>query len=363
MVSHSTATRRVLVIDDSAAYRQVVTRVLERIDQISVLGAVGTLALAQARIERGDVDAVTLDIVLRGESGLDLLRWVRTHHPHLLVVLLSGDDSYSNVEALLLGATLVVKPTGADAEQRLTTALKRELLGGAGRSARSPVQHAVDARGGAVVEPATGRNLAGLARRELIAVGASTGGPPILLHFLQTLPPAFEVPIVIVQHMPAAHIGYFVEMLEQQSRRAVRLAKHGMPIEPGVTYIAGDGKHMLVARQNGRLVTLQDDGPAEHYCKPAVDPLFRSVAATCGPTVVGVVTTGMGSDGALGAVALRARGAPVVVQDQATSVVWGMPGAVVAARAADAVVPGLALAGSVIAWTSGLKPRDEETRR
>jgi len=360
ILSPASVGRRVLIVDDSAAYRQILTRALDRIQGLTVLGAVGTLALARSRIERGDVDAVTLDIVLRGESGLDLLQWLRRRHPTVLVVLVSGEASGAGVEALLLGAALVAKPSGPDAEQQLRSALERELTGGLRHGARQRSTHTIRSNPGLATP--LGRSLAGAARRELIAIGASTGGPPVLLKLLQSLSPAFEVPLVIVQHMSAAHVGYFVELLAQQSGRNVQLAKHGALIERRTTYVAGDAKHLRIARQGGRLVMQQDDGPAEHHCKPAVDPLFRSVAAACGAAVVGVVTTGMGTDGALGALALRTAGAPVVVQDAASSVVWGMPGAAVAAHAVDAIVPGFALASTIDAWTTGWKSFDEESR-
>jgi len=360
ILSPASVGRRVLIVDDSAAYRQVLTRALERVDGLTVLGAVGTLALARARIERGDVDAITLDIALRGESGLDLLQWLRQNHPAVLVVLVSSGANGAGAQALLLGAALVAKPSGPDAEQQLRSALERELTAGLRYGARQRNTQTIRSNPGLAAP--MGRSLAGPARRELIAIGASTGGPPVLLKLLQSLPAAFEVPLVIVQHMPASHVGYFVELLAQQSGRNVLLAKHGALLEPSTTYVAGDAKHLRIARQRGRLVMQQDDGPAEHHCKPAVDPLFRSVAATCGAAVVGVITTGMGSDGALGALALRAAGAPVVVQDAASSVVWGMPGAAVAAHAVDAIVPGFALASTIDAWTTGWKSFDEESR-
>jgi two-component system chemotaxis response regulator CheB len=388
----SLAPRRVLVVDDSAAFRHLVSGCLARTPRFEVVGAVGTLALARARIERGDVDAVTLDIALRGETGLDLLHWVRRHHPQIRVVLLSADASFTGIEALLLGATLITKPSGPGAETRLAELLDHALAEPAHTEPRSiapprPGSVAPSPRAGVATERvsstappgrvtsvappfasttgrvarAPGSMRSGPALRELIAIGASTGGPPVLVRLFQDLGPSFEVPIVVVQHMAAAHIEFFVALLAQQCRRTFRLAAHGMLLEPRTVYIAGGERHLRVGRERGRLVALLDDGPPEHHCKPAVDPLFRSVAAVCGAATVGVVATGMGTDGAAGAVALRDAGAPVVVQDQASSVVWGMPGAVVAANAADAVVPGNELAAFVLARTSGWKSSHEES--
>jgi two-component system chemotaxis response regulator CheB len=379
----SLAPRRVLVVDDSAAFRHLVSACIGRNPRFEVVGAVGTLALARARIERGDVDAVTLDIALRGESGLELLHWVRRHHPHIRVVLLSADASFTGIEALLLGATLITKPSGPGAEVQLAELLDHALaeparaeprsiapprppsVVPAARTSVAPERHprlATPVLPGLPGQRATVSARSLPAPRELIAVGASTGGPPVLVRFFQDLGPSFEVPIVVVQHMAAAHLEFFVALLMQQCRRTFRLAAHGMPIEPRTVYIAAGDRHLRVGRERGRLVALLDDGPPEHHCRPAVDPLFRSVAAVCGASSVGVVATGMGTDGAAGAVALRDAGAPVVVQDQASSVVWGMPGAVVAANAADAIVPGTELAAFVLARTSGWKPSHEESR-
>ena len=172
-----------------------------------------------------------------------------------------------------------------------------------------------------------------------------------MLTLLQKLPSDFAVPIVIVQHMPALHVPYFAELLSQRSGREVHVAANGEAVRPNVTYLAGHGLHLTVARNREGLVLLHNDRPPEHHCRPAVDPMFRSVAQTCGAAAVGVVISGMGSDGALGAVDLAACGVPVVVQDERTSVVWSMPGAVFAAGVATAVVPADEIGDWVERWT------------
>ena len=173
----------------------------------------------------------------------------------------------------------------------------------------------------------------------------------MVVRFLNDLPRSFTVPILLTQHMPTPHVPYFAEMLAAQAGRPVRLARDGDLVEPGAVYVACDGRHMTVSRKHGRLVIVQNDGPEEHHCRPAVDPLFRSVAEVCGPASLGVVMTGMGSDGAQGAIAMRRSGAPVIAQNKESSVVWGMPGAVAAAGAASELVSANTIAAAVMRWT------------
>lgn len=339
---------RVLVVDDDPVLRRLLSRVVEGIEGAAVVGTAANLSVARARIQTGNVDVVTIDAVMRDESGLDLLAWVRREHPRILAVLLTAgtsQESRAGVDGLLLGAAaVIVKPADLDATEALSDALATVLRDVPRREPSPGPSPAIE---GAIVE--------------LIAIGASTGGPPVVVDLLRSLPTDFQVPIVLVQHMPALHVPYFVELLARSSGRDVRMARHGEPILPGVTYVAGDGLHLLVERKGGALVLAQDDGPPEHHCKPAVDPLFRSVASACGPHAVGVVLTGMGQDGAPGALALRARGAPVIVQDRETSVVWGMPGAVVAVQAASVIVPAQEIAPSIVRQTAGWKSSTEKS--
>ncbi len=349
----SVSTRvRVCVVDDDPVYRHILGATISGIAGVVLVASVATIAEAKKRIESEVVDVVTIDVQLRDESGLDLLPWLAERFPRIVAVLLTAGlarEARLAVDALLLGAAaLVLKPSGPRAAFELAEALSNvfRLLPA---SARMPL------RG-----PATG-DLADAQPREVIAVGASTGGPPVIVEFLKTLAPTFDVPVLITQHMPALHVPYFAELLGRTSGRDVRLAVHGDVVEAGGVYVAGDNKHMRLARASGSLVVLQDDGPLENQCRPAVDPLFRSVAEVCGASAVGVVMTGMGFDGSQGALAMHQRGAPVIVQDRATSIVWGMPGATLAAGAASAVVPGGDLAGAVQKLTSGRRTRTGES--
>jgi two-component system chemotaxis response regulator CheB len=341
---------RVLIVDDDPIYRVLLARTLEAMPEVLSVSSAANLAIARSKLERGDLDVVTLDVLMNNETGLELLPWIHARFPELFTILLTSGghrDASQVIDALLLGAcTLIIKPGGTQATRELTEAMRTAL---ASVPDKAPARSLPTPPGAELRVP---KHEA--VYRELIAIGASTGGPAVVLQFLCDLPKSFEVPILLTQHMPALHVPYFVDNLARQSGRRVVIGQHGATIERGCVYVAGDGKHLLVTRQDGALVLAQSDGPEEHNCRPAVDPMFVSVARVCGAASVGVVMTGMGADGGQGALALRGRGAPVVVQDQATSVVWGMPGAVASAGAATVIAPAKDLAKWVVRWTSAI---------
>ena len=328
---------RVLIVDDDAVYRRILSQTFATIVGARVVAAVGTLQAAKEALSARGIDNVTLDVVLDGASGLDILPWLNRHHPKVLTVLLtSGTErrASQSIDAMLLGAsTFILKPSGPGAPARLKEELQRFVSGAC------PTKPAK--LGG---KTAT-LMLAG--RRELIAVGASTGGPPVVLQFCKDLPQELRVPILVTQHMPLSHLANFVAMLNYAGGRRVVAAREGDVIAPNTVVVAASDCHLGVSRQAGSLVVRELHTPAENFCRPAVDPMFRSVAQACGSAAVGVVMTGMGSDGAKGAAVLQAANAPVVVQDEASSVVWGMPGATVLAGAASDVVPAVRLGQTV----------------
>jgi two-component system chemotaxis response regulator CheB len=347
-------TLRVLVVDDDAVFRRVMSKLLRDLPEIEVVGAVEGIAEAKAALRVLAVDAVTLDVELRGASGLELLDWVRREAPHVRVVLVTAGGArnvQTEVDAIFLGAAgFVRKPVGADAFSELRHRLGEQMAplprGVGHRQAApaiiGPARGSSGARSGAIVA----------APRELIAVGASTGGPAVLLQLLKRLPSRFDVPIAVVQHMSADHMERFVEHLRAASGREVVSARHGDAVQRGVVYVAPAGRHLVVERVGLGLELRHTYDREVHHCRPAVDPLFRSVAQHVGARAVGVVLSGMGVDAAEGAAAMRGRGAPIVVQDRGTSAVWGMPGAVVAAGAADTVEPADTIADVVSSWTS-----------
>lgn len=339
------------MLDDDVVFRTVISRLLTRIGA-EVAATCSTVDSAKKRLEGGDVDAVTVDVVLRNESGLDFLKWCRQTHPHVMTVLVTAGSekgARTGVDAVLLGASALLTKPDAKQLDGFEAELRRIFNDGQRQEKTPAVQRkSYKAPTPPLLRPAP--------RRELLAIGASTGGPPALLKMLKALPTFFDAPIVVTQHMPALHLQYLAELLTQQVGRPVEVAADGVSLRRGRIYLAGNEKHLVLERNAGSLVGKHFDGPPEHFCKPAVDPMFRSIAKVCPGTCLGVVITGMGSDGAKGAVTLREAGNPVLVQDEETSVVWGMPGSVVNAGAADAVIALEKLPAAILewmAWTPG----------
>lgn len=375
------ATWRVLVVEDEVIFRRALSRCLAGLsDDIEVQTAT-TVVGARRRIETERFDLVTLDLTLADGDGTELLRWMkRSLRAPPVVVVTGGNPAVpTEVDAILMGATrMIQKPGGQGAEEAL-----RAVLGPLvdeirhatkGRSGRRPTPMPFVEPGERVSGPPSLRAARGATPnlserplsampREVIAVGASTGGPAVITALLRGLGVGFTTPVLVTQHMQSQHIQYFIELLRSQSGRDVRLAVDGEALAAGRTYVAGGPGHLTVSRRDGRLRVRIDDGPEEHHVKPAVDPLFRSVAEECGAAAVGVVISGMGSDGAQGALAMRQRGAVVIAQDEATSAVWGMPGATVTAGAADVVAPARDLADWVKRATQGSAANSAQGRR
>ena len=348
MNAPSLTSLRVLIVDDDPVYRRIVTMALQRIG-VGHCEVAGDLAIARSKLEREPFDAVTIDVVLRGESGLDLLKWVHANHKKLATILLtSGSQSQASkaVDALLLGASaLIIKPNGASASAQLDKELST-VLGGVAREKGSSA---------APIKTIAKSDRMTPGPRDVVAIGASTGGPPVLLDFLTALPADYATPILITQHMPALHVQHFADLLRERAHRKVKVPAPGELLQPGFVYVAPGNVHMIVRRTVEGVKLLHHDGPEEHHCRPAVDPMFRTVAVVCGERAIGVVMTGMGADGAAGAAVMHEAGAPILVQDRESSVVWGMPGATVAKGVADVVARPVELANWVVTLDSNYK--------
>ncbi len=343
---------RVLVVDDSGVIRRLVTGVLSADPAIEVVGSAVNGRLALEKVATLRPDLVTLDLEMPELDGLGTLAELRKTHPRLPVIMFSTQTergALATLDALASGASdYVTKPaqsgSAALAQERVRDELIPKIKALAGHRARTAV--ASSAPPGRVV-PAPRPAAPG--RADLLAIGVSTGGPNALAAIIPALPAEFPLPVVVVQHMPPVFTRFLAERLAATSRLKVREGEAGALVEPGTVWIAPGNSHMVLAREGvvTRLRLTQD--PPENSCRPAVDPLFRSAAALYADHTLALVLTGMGQDGLRGAEEVRHHGGQVLAQDEATSVVWGMPGAVVGAGLADAVLP-LAHVADELVW-------------
>lgn len=334
---------KVLVIDDSVTVRQLLADALGSDPEVTVVGAAPNGALGMTLLPRLQPDVIVLDIDMPVMDGLEFLQRVRPGYPKLPVIVFSTHTTHgaaTTLQAMWFGASdYVAKPSAPDFESAVGQA-RRELLPRIKAFARREGARTVAAPSpGIALHPASIARIERPAPRPgAIAIGASTGGPRALAEVLGPLPADFPVPIVVAQHMPALFTRHLADGLESQCELRVREAEHGTLLEPGTVWIAPGDHHLTVGRDGGRLRLWLDQGPPENACRPSVNPLFRSVAATFGHTALGIVLTGMGQDGLEGAARIRAGHGQVLVQDEASSVVWGMPGAIARAGHADKVL-------------------------
>jgi two-component system chemotaxis response regulator CheB len=334
---------RVLVVDDAVVIRRLLTDTLAGDPAIEVVGAAASGRIALQKIPQVNPDVVTLDVEMPEMSGLETLAAIRASYPKLPVIMfstLTARGAAATIEALALGATdYVTKPANVGSVQAAMQAVREQLIpkikafcaAAAGQERPAPPR-----------PPATSRPVAaasGVRPVELLVIGVSTGGPNALSALLPALPGALPVPVLIVQHMPPVFTRLLAERLQMRCALRVREAQQGEALAPGEVLVAPGDWHLAVMRAGGGLRAQLHQEPPENSCRPAVDVLFRSAAAAVGPGVLGVVLTGMGQDGLRGARDIRDGGGQIVVQDQATSVVWGMPGAVAEAGLADRILP------------------------
>lgn len=336
---------RVLIVDDSAVIRKMLSEALAADPELEVAGTAMNGIVALTSIPALKPDLVTLDIEMPEMDGLATLAQIRKIDPRLPVIMFSSLTEHgaaATLEALARGASdYVTKPTRVGAGDSSRERVCEELIGKIKSlcAARQP-HPSVEVK----IPPVTPRTRS---RIDVVAIGTSTGGPNALSEVLPHVPARLPVPIVIVQHMPPVFTRLLAERLDKMSSLTVQEGRPGQVIAPGHAYIAPGDYHMTLARKGGETFLVMNQGAPENCCRPAVDVLFRSVAQVYGPNALAVVMTGMGSDGALGAAAIRKAGGEVIVQDEASSVVWGMPGSVVAASQADRVCPLATIGGEL----------------
>jgi len=342
---------RVMVVDDSVVVRGLFTRWLDEEPDMEMVGAYRNGYDAVAMVERVDPDVVVLDIEMPEIDGLTALPLLLAKKPKLIVLIVSvltRRNAEVGLKALTLGATDYVEKPGSNREVSSSQPFRRELIERIRHLGRrrlhafardhAEVRTAVDA-GEDKASPIKLRPFSAFPPRVLL-IGSSTGGPQALQVLVDGLAPVlWRLPVLIAQHMPPTFTAILAEHLGRTAKRPAHEALDGEVLAPGNLYVAPGGRHLRVERQGDVVKAVLDDGPPIHFCKPAVDPLFSSAAAAFGAGALAIVLTGMGSDGAEGASRIAAAGGSVIAQDEQTSVVWGMPGAVAQAKVCSAVLP------------------------
>ena len=351
--------------------RSLLRSVVSANSSLEVAGTAADGASALGLLDTLRPDLVLLDVEMPVMDGLVTLRQLRSRGHRMPVIMcgsLTQRGAKVTIEALAGGASdYVAKPAGQSGREAAMQALSLDLI--------PKIQALTGQPQASLPTVAAGLVAAGPARNSLahsmltlpaappfktqpisatpsvLAIGVSTGGPSALDLLLSALPAAFPLPVMIVQHMPELFTSLFAERLNSRCRVPVCEAAEGDAVRPGTVYIARGNWHMevLAAARQGMPATLHlSQGPLENHCRPAVDVLFRSAASVYGPGVLAVVLTGMGSDGMAGCRTIRGQGGSVLAQDQATSVVWGMPGAVATAGLAHKVLPLTAIAPEIL---------------
>jgi two-component system, chemotaxis family, protein-glutamate methylesterase/glutaminase len=334
---------RVLIVDDSAVVRQMLSEILASDPGIEVVGTAADPLLAREKIKRLAPDVITLDVEMPRMDGLAFLENLMRLHPLPVVMIssLTERGADTTLQALALGAVDFVSKPKLDVARGLQ-GYAEEIIGKVKMAARSRVRTLARPPVPQVrLDPATAPKARSIQFRttdRLIAIGASAGGTEALRVVLEGMP-ADAPAVVLTQHLPATFSTAFAERLDKHSAMSVREATDGEAVLAGHAYLPPGGKHLRIIRDGARWRCRIDDGPAVNRHKPAVDVLFRSVAESAGANAIGAILTGMGDDGARGLLELKNAGAPTLVQDEATSVVWGMPGAAFKLGAADEQLP------------------------
>jgi len=335
---------RVLVVDDSAVVRQIFQTELGKDPDIEVVGTAPDPYVARDMVVERKPDVLTLDVEMPRMDGLTFLRKLMHYYPLPVIVVSSLTKAGGELamEALTSGAVDVMcKPGGAYTVGDMTGDLIEKIKGAAGVNMHRHKASTSNAKPPEALRPL------GKTTNQVLAIGASTGGTVALEVILRALPP--DAPgAVITQHMPETFTKFLADRLDQTSRVRVQEAKDGDSVVPGVALLAPGNRHLVVRRSGARYVVQVKDGPRVNRHRPSVDVMFQSVANTAGKNSIGVLLTGMGGDGANGMLAMRQAGASTIAQDEATSVVWGMPKVAIDIGAAGKVLALPAIAPEIV---------------
>jgi two-component system chemotaxis response regulator CheB len=346
---------RVMLVDDSAVIRGLIARMIEGEPGLRVAASVGNGQMAVDRLKSLPVDVIILDIEMPVMDGLTAIPKLLEIKPDVKIIMastLTEKNADISLRALQAGATdYVPKPT-ATREISGGDTFKHELLekirqlglvsrrppstpGAAAKAPATKVERAARPLYDKPIQLRSGSST----RPRILAVGSSTGGPQALFKLFKDVRPEINMPVVITQHMPATFTTILAEHIAKASGWPCAEASDGMPLQAGHIYVAPGDYHMTVEKSGTGMVIRTNQNPPENFCRPAVDPMLRSLAAEFGGSVLAVILTGMGHDGRDGAKVLVEAGGTVLAQDEASSVVWGMPGAVATAGLCEAVLP------------------------
>lgn len=325
-------TGRILIVDDSVVARAVIARMIDAGDRFQVAGAVSDATSAIAFLKVNQVDLILLDIEMPGIDGLTALPQILAAGRGARVLIVSSscaEGAAATIQALALGAAdTLVKPGIGNLVGKFSEALEEKIT-----------RLLVREEGAGVANPNPTQRISVGNDFDIVAIGASTGGIHALSQLLRVLPASFKLPILVTQHLPASFMPYFAAQLAVLSNRPCLVGVDHMRIEPGTIIVAPGEAHLRCVRFGDQVTIRLSTERATSGCMPSVDPMLDAVATTFGNRALAVMLSGMGRDGCDGARAIGKSGGTVIVQDKASSVVWGMPGAVAAAGLADAVLP------------------------
>jgi two-component system chemotaxis response regulator CheB len=348
-VSPSGSSRaRVMIVDDSAVVRGLVSRWVTESGHFEVVGTASNGRAAIDLVDRAQPDIVLLDLDMPELDGISTLPHLLRKRPHMSVIVVSTltqRNADISLKCLSLGAVDCLPKPESSREVTTSTGFRRDLIAklqglAASRHRKHGVAPAAPRPESAARPASVARPRPTIVMPRCLLIGASTGGPRAVTQVIANLGLALQkVPVLIVQHMPPIFTAVFAEQLRVQSGVMAREPLHGEKLVPGQIYVAPGGRHMGLARGEAQPTIRLDDGPQVNFCRPAVDVLFHDAAAVFGASAMAVVLTGMGSDGTNGAHALVEAGATVLVQDEATSTVWGMPGSIAKAGLAHEILP------------------------
>ncbi len=343
---------RVLIVDDAVVIRKLLTNILSSDSEIEVVATAANGLIALAKIPQVKPDLIILDIEMPEMNGIETLLAIKKTYMHLPVIIFSTvtkRGAAKTLEALSYGANdYVTKPATACSPEAAMQQVKEELIPKVKALCKfiSNNQKALTSIPARTVSK--NNNLTSNKPLSILAIGVSTGGPNALIELFSLLPKDIPVPIVIVQHMPPIFTKYLAESLSCKSKVQVNEGVAGEIIKPGQCWIAPGGYHMTLERNGSQVYIKTNQNPPENSCRPAVDVLFRSVAHIYREQTLALVMTGMGQDGLNGCMCIHEVGGQILVQDEASSTVWGMPGSVVKAGLADKILPLSHLASEIM---------------